>query len=1773
MRLELLAFLQVAAGSQSEPPDLISATADKLISTSEAELCDDGHCTVPAGSTWIFDQSIDVKTLTIYGTVKWDTEKDGLELRTGHILVGAGGYFQIGSRSMPMEQRATIYIKKGLEQHMWFGDRFLASEGEAHVEIHGRRLARTWTLLSRTAESGTRELFLKHDLVQMGWRIGDHIGVATTSRGVSPEHQILDIRPASEWRLALHSVEAGVQRETPPSNVIDGLLDTEWSSWCVPYCTGTEHWITVQLPAASHVSRVKLFWNPEYYAPAYKVEVCGPDSCEGVVEEVSAADIEMFWTRKPQEVKLGLNGTYIKVTADPDRLSDRETPSWAGLRLYEIVAYGKEQNSTAPDVIYLDRPLEDEHWGGFREVEGYSLEMAAEVVNLNRSVVITGDHDDFFVSNKGLHTISAHGGIMDVRYTRIEYCGQRNHMGKYCLHFHHAGQCPECIFLGNAVYQSAQIGITVHGTHRALVDNNIMWDVSSAGIYTEDGNEMFNTLSNNVVICSWHTKCSTAWASQLDNAAGIYMIGMTNNVIQNRVAGFENCIWTHGSIALQGQGKALGRVCPQHTPFATFRGNVCHDNSRFGIYLDNQRPRNIERDTNGFVIDMGTCSEFTEDGRDNGLNPANVIEDQFDWHNEFVGQYSMGDIAFVRMIGVNNAHNMYWKESKNFADGQSHHIRDSLFLSDPNDDTLLRIALFAGPAGPFTFRITNTTFAGGNFGCGALCAAQHCGRVGAGGPCNVQYLLSAVNFSQVRSEDRKIVFGTGAEPIGYVQPIFLATDDSLGGYRSMVSQHLNGFADVSGCEATNGTEWDGAVACHLHVRRLNLWSADMGEVRIKGAGYYVQENNSTVVQGMNAGKLLYEPMHGGYGGMVLLGENYSLEGEFRGDVATEFSDLVLETTFGLNEVINLTVGDETCQVSVKDDRSWLGVQGKAPWTSPMSSCLTAAFDMMVVVNGTTSQPSTTATVTSDGTCVKESEVPCCPDGSCTDRCTGTQCCPSAEGSRTCPSASTVEVSICALGKKYDCTGTTGIAPPGRVDGECEFPNPPAMGYYWDPFCFFGQLGCFADGVNVECRFCGDGAFAEVTCVTTTTTTAATTTVSTTITTTTAGECAALGGGLKQCSDDGCTVLAGGMLSRTCRQYCLEHHLDCVAAWEDSDDDCNILASLTCDQIYDGTPDLICQCAPLPPPPAVWIQNAQGHCLMAQEFNRSGAAVKLHPCLDPAVPAEQWIHFPSGQLKNPREDMRCLHVAELNTPGSLLVMWQCSADEPAQNFTMDAETGQMRIGGLCLESRSGAEILDVVTAACGASSNQFFQWGESQYMTTTTTTVGWTDGVWGRPTSSSSGLWQHREGHCVSSQLLMANCDATSAAQFFAYNQSLLQIAAGGLCLEAESSSGGLTMRTCDPTSEAQHFAYNVHAGLVWNRQSQCVTAADPFQTGLSLHLEPCNATKNSQLWFLNSIATTTLAPVRVGFHVLQQNGLCLAAKDNSSRSCLEMRQCKKEDDAQLWFYNEQWHHFENGFGKCLMAPHAGGVLKAKISFTPVDGGESRACRGTSASDFGSSNYLPFLGIDSLDTCKDLCRERASCTGIEFNPFMKRCEVWIKPVGMTVGAYNFSCYAASLEDPTLAIFEAVDGGVGRVCRGDNPGDNAASYYTQSWAESQEDCQRQCSMATGHCTGFEFHKFGRCELWSKPVGSSAGISGYSCRALATVIMQDCNSSDFRQMWQMDNEGHISSLKDGACLDAVNDGVGGRVRLLTCSAMDASRTWSTETVQVEQQNAVTS
>ena len=144
------------------------------------------------------------------------------------------------------------------------------------------------------------------------------------------------------------------------------------------------------------------------------MEVC-EDSCRSVTAAATEQEIKGFQRLEPQLVPLNLRGTHIRVSASFAELKERAVPHWAGLLLFEIKAFGREVNVTPPVVIHLDRPLEQDHWGGHREVEGYALEMAAEVVNLNRSVVITGDHEDFDTAHKGGLYIALHRDPLDVR--------------------------------------------------------------------------------------------------------------------------------------------------------------------------------------------------------------------------------------------------------------------------------------------------------------------------------------------------------------------------------------------------------------------------------------------------------------------------------------------------------------------------------------------------------------------------------------------------------------------------------------------------------------------------------------------------------------------------------------------------------------------------------------------------------------------------------------------------------------------------------------------------------------------------------------------------------------------------------------------------------------------------------------------------------------------------------------------------------------------------------------------------------------------------------------------------------------------------------------------------------------------------------------------------------------------------------------------------------------------------------------------------------------
>merc|ERR1712187_1068264 len=46
---------------------------------------------------------------------------------------------------------------------------------------------------------------------------------------------------------------------------------------------------------------------------------------------------------------------------------------------------------------------------------------------------------------------------------------------------------------------------------------------------------------------------------------------------------------------------------------------------------------------------------------------------------------------------------------------------------------------------------------------------------------------------------------------------------------------------------------------------------------------------------------------------------------------------------------------------------------------------------------------------------------------------------------------------------------------------CAFEVIPTVPYYYEPNCHSGMLGCKADGVHDECRFCGAGTFESIRC--------------------------------------------------------------------------------------------------------------------------------------------------------------------------------------------------------------------------------------------------------------------------------------------------------------------------------------------------------------------------------------------------------------------------------------------------------------------------------------------------------------------------------------------------------------------------------------------------------------------------------------------------------------------------------------------------------------------
>ena len=111
------------------------------------------------------------------------------------------------------------------------------------------------------------------------------------------------------------------------------------------------------------------------------------------------------------------------------------------------------------NTITFDPALDHDRHGGIKDYFGVDVEKAAEVINLERNIKIYGPDDEMTLNGFHFGTFGWEENKVsnyDVRYARVQNCGQNDIMGRYCFHFHLKKKCPECYLKGNAVVNSRQ---------------------------------------------------------------------------------------------------------------------------------------------------------------------------------------------------------------------------------------------------------------------------------------------------------------------------------------------------------------------------------------------------------------------------------------------------------------------------------------------------------------------------------------------------------------------------------------------------------------------------------------------------------------------------------------------------------------------------------------------------------------------------------------------------------------------------------------------------------------------------------------------------------------------------------------------------------------------------------------------------------------------------------------------------------------------------------------------------------------------------------------------------------------------------------------------------------------------------------------------------------------------------------------------------------------------------------------------------------------------
>lgn len=241
--------------------------------------------------------------------------------------------------------------------------------------------------------------------------------------------------------------------------------------------------------------------------------------------------------------------TLVEATIEPGMttFSVLEPVDWMPGEKIAVAATGFDHYETEERTIAsvsadkmtltVTEPFSFRHYSAVETYGDKKFPMRAEVGLLTRNIRMQGDEssdETEYGSHLMLHGKENEGLVGKLSYAEFTKCGQPRVVGRYCTHFHMAGDMSKGFVRGIAVHHSFARVLTIHGTHHLLVEKNVGYHVKGHNIFVEDGIETHNVIQDNLMMSS----ISSLTMLQSDTSVASYWItNPLNTVRRNHAAG------------------------------------------------------------------------------------------------------------------------------------------------------------------------------------------------------------------------------------------------------------------------------------------------------------------------------------------------------------------------------------------------------------------------------------------------------------------------------------------------------------------------------------------------------------------------------------------------------------------------------------------------------------------------------------------------------------------------------------------------------------------------------------------------------------------------------------------------------------------------------------------------------------------------------------------------------------------------------------------------------------------------------------------------------------------------------------------------------------------------------------------------------------------------------------------------------------------------------------------------------------------------------------